>query len=105
MVGGISTHHLRRDDDASRSCPTTARDTFISHPWRTLTIRSRSSTWTMVKRSENGDFGIRWLRGHGLSVASEAPCASSRVGGAASSLQIQSQEPQVASGGVTTAAL
>jgi len=53
----------------------------------------------MVKRSKNGDLSGLWLEGHGLSVRSEALGLFSRVRRAASSLQMQSDEPVVASCG------
>ena len=53
----------------------------------------------MVKRSESGDLGGLWLEGHGRPEGSETLGASSRVRRAAPSLQIQSDEPVVASYG------
>ena len=51
----------------------------------------------MVKRSEIVDLRGLWLEGHGLSVGSETLGLSSRVQGAAQSLQMQSDEPVVSS--------
>jgi len=58
----------------------------------------------MVKRSEIVTLGGLWLEGHGLSVESELLGLSSRVRRAASSLQMQSDEPVEASYGLAKAA-
>ena len=47
----------------------------------------------MVKRSEIVNLVGRWLKGHGLSVASETLGPSSRVQRAAPSVQMQTEEP------------
>ena len=51
----------------------------------------------MVRRSENGDLGTAWLQGHRLAEGSETLGLSSRVSKAASSLQMQPEEPVAAS--------
>ena len=53
----------------------------------------------MVERSETGEFGTPWFQGHGLSVVSETLGPSSRLSRPAPSLQMQSDEPVVASSG------
>jgi len=58
----------------------------------------------MVKRSENGDVGGLWLQSYGLLVGSEVMGRFYRVRKAASSLQLQSDEPVVASYGATKTA-
>ena len=58
----------------------------------------------MVKRSEVGESGGAWLQRHGLSVGSEVLGLSSRVLRAASSLQMQPDEPVVASYGTAKTA-
>ena len=58
----------------------------------------------MVKRSEIVDLRGLWLEGHGLSVGSETLGLSSRVQGAAQSLQMQSDEPVVSSYGLAKTA-
>ena len=60
----------------------------------------------VVKRSETGEFGGAWLQGHGLSVGSEVMGLSLRVLRAASSRQMQPDEPVVVSyGPIKTATL
>ena len=59
----------------------------------------------MVKRSEIVNVGGLWLKGHGLSVASETLGLFSRVGRAAPSLQTQPDEPLEASYGPTKTAI
>ena len=51
----------------------------------------------MVKRSEHGDLGGLWLQSYGLPVRSEVMGRFHRVRRAASRLQLQSEEPLVAS--------
>jgi len=58
----------------------------------------------MAKRSGNVGLGGLWLEGHGLSVGSEVLGLSSRVRRAAPSLQMQTDEPVVASFGVAKTA-
>ena len=58
----------------------------------------------MVKRSEVVSLGGLWLEGHGLPEKSETLGLSSRVRRAASSLQMQSDQPVVASRGATKTA-
>ena len=53
----------------------------------------------MVKRSEIGILGAAWRRSQGVSAESKMMGLSSRVRRAASSLQMQSEEPVVASYG------
>ena len=59
----------------------------------------------MVERSENGDLGGLWLEGHGLSVGSETLGLFPRVRRAASSLQMQTDEPVEASYGLAKTAI
>ena len=59
----------------------------------------------MAKRGEIGDLGPAWLRRHGLPVGSETLGLSSRVRKVASSLQMRSEEPVVASYGAAKRAL
>ena len=59
----------------------------------------------MVKRSEDGDLGGLWLKGHGLSVGSDLLSLSPRVRRAAPSLQMQSDEPVAASSGLAKTAM
>jgi len=63
-----------------------------------MRIPSSSGSW-MVKRSGIGEFGGMRLQGHGPSVGSEVMGLSSRVRRAAPRLQMQSDEPVVASYG------
>ena len=58
----------------------------------------------MVKRGEIVNLGGLWREGHGLSEGSETLGLSSRVRRAASSLQMQSDEPVVASYGLAKTA-
>jgi len=51
----------------------------------------------MVKRIEIVSLGGLWLESHGLSEKSETPSLSARVRRAASSLQMQTDEPVEAS--------
>ena len=66
--------------------------------------RPQLETW-MVKRSENGNLGGLWLEGHGLSVGPGTMNLSSRVRGAAPSLQMQSEKPPEDSHGLAKSAL
>ena len=59
----------------------------------------------MVKRSEIVDLGGLWLEGHGLSEGSETLSLSSRVRRAAPSLQMQTDEPLLASCGLAKTAI
>ena len=53
---------------------------------------------------QNGSFGAAWLQGHGHPMGSETLGLSTRVRGAASSLQMQPEEPVVAGRGPTKTA-
>ena len=56
----------------------------------------------MVRRSESGDLGGLWPKGHGRPEGSETPLgASSRVRRAAPSLQMHPEEPVEARYGLT----
>jgi len=66
--------------------------------WREVGRVEGGEAW-MVKRSENGDLGGLWQEGHGLPEISEVLGLSSRVRRAAQSLQMQPDEPVVASYG------
>ena len=61
--------------------------------------------WMVRRGGKNGDLGGLWLDGSGLLVGSETLGLSSRVRRAASSLQMQPDEPVVASCCATKAAL
>ena len=58
----------------------------------------------MVRRSETGNLGGLWLKGHGLSGGSEVIGRSPRVRRAAPSLQMQSDEPALSSYGLAKTA-
>jgi len=59
----------------------------------------------MVKRSEIVNLGGLWLKGHGLSVASETLDLFSRVRRAAPRLRTQPEKPPVDSHGLAKSAL
>ena len=65
-----------------------------------LDVGHRADVPARVRRGEIVNLGRCWLKGHGLSVGSEVLGLSSRVRRTAPSLQMQSQEPQVASCGL-----
>ena len=89
------------------SCATLGSSPTRSHAAASKQPRTAASearcTW-MVKRSEDGDLGGLWLKGHGLSVGSDLLGLSPRVRRAAPSLQMQSDEPVAASSGLAKTA-
>ena len=68
-----------------------------------LTFLESTLTWT-VKRSENVSLGGLWPQSCGLPVRFEVMGRFCRVRRAASSLQLQPEEPVVASCGLTKTA-
>ena len=103
----ISGSPNRHCDGMQSSIGTDAQSLATASKKRTVyePVSERPSSW-MVKRGENVNLGGLWQKGHGLSVGSEAKRPSSRVRRAASSLQMQSHEPLLAScGGTKTATL